>query len=190
VNALFSRAAWTRPFALPFLALFAFNLLVFLVYTLPFSFIERGRAQEAVKLRETIEGKRAEISAIRAEARVIESNKEQAQAFYKGMPSCSAARVDMNLDLYHIATSLGVRWERVSIKEQALKGAPLMELESSMPLAGTYKSVGNFLQQIEGSASFLVVDRIGLRESVEGTNLDAHILGYCSAVAPAGRGKS
>ena len=188
MSGLLSRAAWTRPYALPFLGLFAFNLLVFLCFTLPFSFVERSRAKEALELRETIEGKRADITGIRAEANVVKSNGEQAKNFYTLMTPCSQARVDMNLDLYHIATQLGVQWESASMKEEPVKGVTLLELETSMPLAGTYQGVGRFLQQIESSKNFLVVDRIGLQERTGGgTNLDAHILGYCSATA---RGKS
>jgi hypothetical protein len=185
MNGLFSRSAWLRPYALPFLGLFALNLLVFLAFTLPFSIIERGRAKDAVELRAAIAGKRSEIEGIRSEARVIKSNKEQAAGFYRMMPSCNEARVDMPLDLYQIATTLGVRWERASMREQSVKGLSLLELETSMPLAGTYKGVGAFLQKIESSKSFLVVDRIGLREATEGTSLDAHVMGYCSAAAGA-----
>jgi hypothetical protein len=185
MSGLLSRAAWTRPYALPFLALFAFNLLVFLAFTLPFSFIERGRAQDALALRTTIEAKRADINAIRAEADVIESNRKQAKTFYESMPTCAAARVQMNLDLYQIAKQLGMEWERSTMREEPMKGAPLVELETSMPLAGTYERVGTFLQKIEGSTSFLVVDRIGLHERPDnlGTNLDAHVNGYCSTAA-------
>ena len=191
MSPLFSWAAWTRPYALPFVGLFALNLLAFLAFTLPFSIIESGRAKEAVQLREVIAGKRGEIGAIRAEAETIRSNKEQTAGFYRMMPSCGAARVEMNLDLYQIATSLGVRWERQTMDEDMLKGASLLELKVAIPLTGTYERVGGFLQKIESSKSFLVVDRVGLRESAEaGTDLDAHVLGYCTATSTAARGKS
>ena len=187
---LFSREAWLRPYTLPFLALFAANGLAFLVFTLPRSIQERRAAAKALELRTQLEARRAEVAAVRTQVQTVRSNIADANRFYtEQVKDCSGVSGIVLQALHGVGRELGVRADRLSTTTpKNLEGVPLAEIEVSMPLAGTYQQSATFLQRLERSEHFLVVESIQMRErgseSGGGTDLSMRLKAYCHAKGP------
>ena len=165
MSPILTRAAWTRPYAWPFLALFAFNILLFLAFTLPRSIQERRTATEALALRQEMEGRRAEIAQVRTRAETVKANIAETAAFYgKSVPACEGEPALVLKALTAAVRELGVVADHIAMSPKDLEKVPLEEIAVTMPIAGTYANVGAFLQKLERSEHFLVVDSIGLRE--------------------------
>jgi Tfp pilus assembly protein PilO len=171
------------PYAWPFLGLLAMNLVVFMAFTLPRSVSERRTAREAIERRAAIDGKRKEMRAIRSQADTIRSDLKDAASFYKDVVTdCARANAMVPRELYHTTAEHHIQTARQSIRDSETKGLPLHELEVVMPVAGTYQQIGEFLQAVERSPTFLIVDRINLRERLQeggGADLDVQIKAYC-----------
>ena len=189
---LASREAWTRPYAWPFLALFGANLLVFAAFTLPRSISERRTAARALVLREQIETHRKEVAAVRTTTDTVKSNLMDAARFYeKQVKDCSGVTSTLLQELRAMGRELGVRTDRIAFSSaKLLDGVPLAEIDVSMPLTGTYQQSATFLQRLERSPEFVVVDSINMREASRGrgeacgTELDMRVKAYCRSAAP------
>ena len=183
MSPILTRAAWTRPYAWPFLALFAFNILLFLVFTLPRSIKERHTAAEALALRKEMEGRRAEIAQVRTRAETVKANISETATFYsESVPTCAGEPALVLKDLTAAARELGVVVDHISTVPKDLEKLPLAEIAVTMPIAGTYANVGAFLQKLERSDHFLVVDSIGLRERIGdggGAEVSIKLNAYC-----------
>jgi Tfp pilus assembly protein PilO len=72
-----------------------------------------------------------------------------------------------------------------------IDGVALAEIDISMPLTGTYQQSAGFLQKLERSDQFLVVDSIQMREASAsvggGTDLDMRLKAYCHSNNPVRR---
>jgi Tfp pilus assembly protein PilO len=170
-------------YAWPFLGLFALNLLVFLFFTLPRSIKERGMARQALELREVIAARRQDIAGIRRQAYVVKANIDESARFFKEtVASCEAGKTTILEDLFKMTSELSLRSDRTGMAEKEVKGLPLVEMTITMPVAGTYQQVGTFLQKIESSEHFLVVESVTMRERTldgGGADLDIRIVSYC-----------
>lgn len=197
MTALASREAWTRPYTWPFLALFGANLLLFGVFTLPRSIQERRTAARALLLRDQIEGRRKEVSAVRTMTDTVNSNVMDTTRFYEQhVKDCSGVSGVLLQDLRGLGRELGVRADRMSTSSpKAIDGVALAEIEIGMPLTGTYQQSATFLQRLERSEQFVVVDSIQMREAsarssgeAGGTDLDMRLKAYCRSAAIPRRG--
>jgi Tfp pilus assembly protein PilO len=188
VNGLINPSVWRRGYAVPFLVLFAFNILAFLAFTLPRSLQERRMAARALALREVITAKREEIAGVRRQADVIKANTQQTQQFYTDVVHpCMESRADVLEHLSATAAQLGIQAPRVASSEDDVKGAPLKKMNILMPLSGTYQQLGTILQKVEQSPDFLVVDGVAIRERRQEAGssgeLDIKLATYCRSDA-------
>ena len=184
MNALVSPSVWRRTYALPFLALFALNLLLFFGWTLWRSIQERHLAARGLELREVIAQKRDEIAGIRRQTDVVKANVQQTTQFYTDVVHpCIDSRADILEHLGILAAQLGIQAPRVGSSEEDVKGAPLRKMNITMPLSGTYQQLGTILQKVEQSPDFLVVDGVQIRERKQeggsSGDLDIKLATYC-----------
>jgi Tfp pilus assembly protein PilO len=185
VSSLLSREPWTRPYAWPFLALFALNLLLFLAFTLPRSIQERRAAARVLQLRDQLENRRKEVASVRTMAETVRSNVTDTKRFYtEQVKECVGISGPLLQELRALGRELGVRADRLGTSSpKTIEGADLAEIDVIMPLTGSYQQSASFLQRLERSPQFLVVDSIAMREATRaeagGTDLDMRIKAFC-----------
>jgi Tfp pilus assembly protein PilO len=184
VSPLVSPSVWRRSYALPFLVLFALNLIGFFGFTLWRSIQERSMAARGLHLREVISAKREEIAAIRRQTDVVKADVQQTGEFYTDVVHpCIESRADILERLGVLAAQLGVQAPRVGASEEDVKGAPLKRMNITMPLTGTYQQLGSILQKVEQSPDFLIVDGLQIRERRQDAgssgDLDIKLATYC-----------
>lgn len=180
---ILSRAAWTRPYAWPFLMLFAFNVLLFLAFTLPRSFKERATAREALALRLELADRRAEMAEVRTRAQTVKANIAETARFYReAVPDCTGQTAVILQELTAITRELGVVSGRLGSTPKEMDAVPLTEIGLTLPIQGTYQQVGAFLQKLERSRLFLIVESVALRERTGhggGAELNVKLNAYC-----------
>jgi Tfp pilus assembly protein PilO len=185
---VFSRAAWTRPYTWPFLALFGFNVLVFLAFTLPRSIQERRTAAEALVLRKDLDARRTEMAAVRTRAQTVKANVAETSRFYReAVPPCVGHSHDLLRELTANTRQTGILSERISTALKELNDVPLTEIAITVPVGGTYQQVGSFLQKLERSPHFLVVESVQIKERDRaggGADLSIKLNAYCHVSGP------
>jgi Tfp pilus assembly protein PilO len=157
---------WRRRLVVPFLALAALNLAVFLAYTLPRRMQEKNIASRAVVLREEVERERRAMAELRRRTETLESNNRDMARFYREIVgSRRMGLLPVLQELEGMAASLGIQSPRRNYTPKEVKGvAGLSRFQVTMPVTGTYRQLGSFLGALERSPHFLTVDSVSLRQ--------------------------
>lgn len=155
------------PALLPVLAfalLLSLNVCVLGVFTLPRVLADRKAQARVVTLRSERDAQQQLTDDARRSAETVRTNEMDTARFYAdSVPGADGVTVLWN-ELETMARDTGVRALRRSYRRAEVKGAKLVELAITMPVAGTYNQVADYLKRIEASPHFLVVDRLQLRE--------------------------
>lgn len=149
--------------------LIGLNLLVFLGVILP-------RNRELGNLGEEIRRGEEEI---RQREKIVAGHQElldgasamrnRLDHFLGDRLSSKGARMTSILrEVRRLAGSLRIDAETIQYRHKFLEDRNLVQFEMSVPLVGTYSSLRQFLQKVEGSEHFLIIDEIGLSGSKEG----------------------
>lgn len=76
--------------------------------------------------------------------------------------------VDVQRELQRLCGQFNIDFESVTYDSEALLGQELDKLIMVVPLQGNYANLRRFLQAVEGSEKFLLVERVALAEGKEG----------------------
>jgi len=76
--------------------------------------------------------------------------------------------VDAQREVARLCTQFGIDLESVGYSDDLLIGPELDKVVMSVPLEGGYANLRKFLQAVEASDKFLVVERVALDEGKEG----------------------
>jgi Tfp pilus assembly protein PilO len=163
-------------------------VLLFLVFTLPRSLQERRAAEEAMALREELDSRRTEMAQARTRAQTVKANIAETSRFYReAVPECTGHSTSVVKELDSITRQLSVKLDRISTSSKEVERVPLTELSITAPIVGQYQQVGGFLQRVERSSQFLVVESVQMRERKAdggGAELSVKINAYCHSTAP------
>lgn len=76
--------------------------------------------------------------------------------------------IGVQLEVAELCERFGIDWNSVRIDNEILVDEELDRLVMTVPLEGGYANLRRFLQAVEGSDEFLVVENVALAESHEG----------------------
>lgn len=76
--------------------------------------------------------------------------------------------IEVQLEVARLAEQFKVNLERMQFENEPLEEEGLERLAMTVPLQGGYSSLRRFLQAVERSDQFLVVERVALAEGSEG----------------------
>lgn len=79
--------------------------------------------------------------------------------------------VEVQAEVEQLARQFGINLDSVTYKNQRLEDEQLDRIEIVVPLEGGYANLRRFLQAVESSDKFLVVERVGLVRGKEGGQL-------------------
>lgn len=159
------RLVWRRRLLPACLALLGLNVAAFLAYTLPRSLQRRSLSEQAAGLRAAVETERRQNAELRERARILKANAEDLQRFYHDLlGTASDALLPTLEDVEKMASEPGLKPGRRSFQPTEVKGAPLLQVVITLPLAGTYSQLVGFIERVERSSRFLTVDRVQIRK--------------------------
>ncbi len=182
---------WRRRLLVPLLLLLGLNLLTFGVYTLPRTLQERSIATRARLLREQIQGERQRAEQVRQRAAVLDANAKDTERFYREIVGKRSERlVPLLKEIEGTAQSLGLGTRQSSFNPESLRDARLVRFVITMPLSGTYRQLVSFLDRLERSRQFLIVEQLRLHERQgKGADLSVMLSTYFRDEEGGGRGR-
>jgi len=160
---------WIRAVGLVLVCLAALNLGFWLLFTRP-------RVRESERLSVGTDPQRRALLERRAEVEQQEqflAQLQQAEADLKRLRSELLATRDtrmigVQLEVDELCERFGIDWNSVSIDNELLVGEELDRLVMTFPLEGGYANLRRFLQAVESSDEFLVVEQVALAEAHDG----------------------
>jgi Tfp pilus assembly protein PilO len=175
----------TRSRLTALLAVVGLNLIVFLAYTLPRVMQQRSRTSRAETLRAEVDRNRRLVESLRDREDVIRSNTRDTERFYREVVSKRKEALVPTIEYVEkTAQELGLSPLNRSYDEKEVTGLPLVEFVITMPLSGPYKQIVAFLDRLEHSPRFLVVDGVQLHgRSDVGADLSFHLSTFFRAEA-------
>ena len=172
---------WRRRLLPPVVVLLALNGLAFAAYTLPRGLQVRNTTARATALREEIARQRRITAAIVEQAGAIRSNAAQTDRFYRDVivPN-SVDLLPLIEDIEKMAAEPGLKTGPRTYGLAPVKGAPITRLGVNLNLQGSYDQLVAFLDRVERSPRFLIIDRIALNSGTghEGSNLRVEVSAF------------
>jgi hypothetical protein len=156
---------WRRRLLKPFLVLLAVNAAVFAVYTLPRAIRERSLETQVVVSRQEVERQRQLTDALQRRADTLRTNRVDVDRFYKDVVGARESALTRTLQaVVQIASEPGLKAGARAIQKEPVKGAPLVRFAITQPVEGSYAQLVAFLDELERSSHFVIVDEVRIRE--------------------------
>ena len=129
-----------------------------------------------------MERERAAVARIRRRTEALSANAADAKRFYERVGPRSSL-LTLIEDVHRTSRDLGLKVTRRGYEPTDVKGLPLTRYSITMPVTGTYRQLTSFLDVMERSPHFLIVDQINLRkQGVRGeADLDVVMSAYVKA---------
>jgi len=160
--------SWRDRMRRPLLAVVGLNLLAALVYTLPRTLKLRNVSARVQELRQEAAGLRQRAEHARYVNETLRLNAADASRFYAEIVPERRTQLQPLLEyLEATAEEQQLTVRNRSYTSEEIKGLPLTRLVINMPMVGQYSQVVAFLDKLERSPRFLVVDQVELRQKGE-----------------------
>jgi Tfp pilus assembly protein PilO len=128
------------------------------------SLVEGSAPQLAAleKRKKQVEGREAYLDALRQAETDLRHLREEV------LSTREERMVDVQRELERLCGQFNIDFESVTYDSETLLGQELDKLIMLVPLQGNYANLRRFLQAVEGSDKFLLVERVALAEGKEG----------------------
>ena len=99
----------------------------------------------------------------------FETEKTKVDTFYNDVLGAKDTRmIEIQREVRSIAASLGMDPETIAYQPEVLDKVGLISFNISVPLAGDYRNLRQFINKIEKSQNFLIVDSVSLGGAKDG----------------------
>jgi Tfp pilus assembly protein PilO len=151
------------------MVLFVLNLLFFLFLTRPAYSRYWNLSADNVPALQALEQKEKETEIMEKRFSRINETENNINEFYQGILATKDERmIDIQLEVVDIAAEFSIDPDTMKYGNEELLKEEVEKFTISVPLVGTYANLRNFLQKIENSDNFLIVDRVFLTTAKEG----------------------
>ena len=162
--------SWWRIGLIGAALLLVANAVVFFAFTLVRLDRSRRTEEYAAELRQTAATERADFVRLKRRAQVLEDNARDTQRFFNQIVRPKADALAADLDAVEAAVVASrLRPGRRTYTERALRGTPLLQFTTRLPLTGQRSRLATLLGRLERSPRFVVIDRIALRDDRDPT---------------------
>ena len=152
-----------------YLALLVVNVLVYAVLVRPRAQSVRQMRAESQPARERLKEREAEAKAREGTLAALELAKSDLERLRKDVLSTRDRRmIEVQLEVARLARQFGVNYQRVQYENEELEDEGLDRMAMVVPLSGGYGSLRKFLQAVETSDKFLVIEQVALATGKEG----------------------
>jgi len=147
------------------------NVVVFIFFSQPkinAEAISRERLANAMERQGRL---RARLSGLAEDKRALDAANGDLESFFKEILSNRNRQIDVIKERNEIASDFGVQPTRVRYAINLVKDQPLERFVMNFPLQGNYASLRFFINTIERSENFLIIDGIEL----EGSDMESEL---------------
>jgi Tfp pilus assembly protein PilO len=115
-------------------------------------------------------------------ANLRKAQKDLDEIYTKWLVPKEKGVTDIRLELESLAQSMQVRRQDVSLRYQAMPDFKLQQFTVSVPVEGTYRNIRQFINKLERSRHFLILERVDLtvpsKRPADTLNLDFKLSTY------------
>jgi len=169
---------WHRKgLVIPVLVALVANLLILSIFTLPRERWLRKLESRATALGLRIEKGKEELAQRREKESRLKELRRQVESFYSEiLRRKEEGLVDILGEVEGLAKKFRVQKENINYHHEIIEEDKVILFEITFPLRGSYANLRRFINQIENSRYFLVIDRVELSNPEEkGDNLKLNI---------------
>ena len=152
-----------------YLALLAVNVLVYAVLVRPRARSVRQIRAESQPSRERLKEREAEVKGREDALAALDRAKADLEKLRRDVLSSRDRRmIEVQLELAQLARQFGINLQRVQYENKKLEEEGLERFAMVVPLSGGYSNLRKFLQAVETSDKFLVIEQVALATGHEG----------------------
>ncbi len=158
-----------RQILTAYLALAAANVLAYALLVRPRAQTHRRILAESAPARERLKEREAEVKAREDASAALDKAKADLESLRKDVLSTRDRRmIDVQLELARLARQFDINLQRVQYDNKKLEEEGLERFAMVVPLTGGYANLRKFLQAVETSDKFLVIEQVALATGHEG----------------------
>jgi Tfp pilus assembly protein PilO len=151
------------------LVLLAFNVGFYLLATRPRVNEFRSLAKGSEPQLSELQGRTREVEVREAFFEALQKAEQDLQRLRTEILSTREARlVEVQRELEALCRQFKIDLDSVTFDDEVLQNEGLDKMIMVVPLKGNYTSLRNFLQAVESSEKFMLVERVALAEGKEG----------------------
>ena len=152
-----------------YLAILAVNVLAYAVLVRPRVQSLRQMRAESQPSRERLKQRETEVKGREDALAELERAKADLERLRQDVLSTRDRRmIDVQLELAQLARQFGINLQRVQYENKKLEEEGLERFAMVVPLSGGYSNLRKFLQAVETSDKFLVIEQVALATGKEG----------------------
>jgi len=134
---------------------------------------------------QALQKREKEVAAVEAYRNALVKARDDMKHFAGDVLSTRQRRmIAVQLEVSKLLHDFGIAYNRVQYENEVLENGALERFGILVPLAGGYQSLRKFLQSVESSESFLVVERVSLGNGKTGDIVDLDITLATYFIAP------
>jgi Tfp pilus assembly protein PilO len=158
-----------RQFLTAYLILSVLNVLVYAVLVRPKVRSYEELKAESESARERLRRREDEVRAKEGFLAALDLAKKELEQLRHDLLSTRDRRmIEVQLEVARLAREFGINYKQVRYDNQKLPDEGLDTMTMIVPLEGGYASLRKFLQAVESSDKFLVIEQVALAEGHEG----------------------
>lgn len=147
----------------------AINLVVALLVNAPRALMVTSRDEQSARLAAQVGQQNRDVSKLREEYARITSGNSGIQNFYDVVLSTKQQRlINFQKELRDIAKQFNINYDSVSYPREYFPKEKVAKFGAVMPMNGSYANLREFVERIEASQNFIVIEQIQLANSKEG----------------------
>ncbi|MEW5805803.1 MAG: type 4a pilus biogenesis protein PilO [Acidobacteriota bacterium] len=151
------------------LAAFVLNILFFIFFTRLAISGYRSLNADSNPTMQALDKKKAMVLELEQRLARIEETERSIKQFYEKILSTKDQKmIDIQLEIVSIANEFGINPESVSYDNEEMPKEGVERFSISLPMTGTYGNLRQFINKIENSTNFMIIDRVFLRTAKEG----------------------
>jgi len=159
----------SRQLLLVYLAVLAFTLVFGLVFVRPRVLRYRTIVEESEPRTKIVQAREAEVKGREAFLAALERAQEDLKRLRKEVLSTRDRRmIEAQFELDRLAKQFGADMNSVQYDNVRLEGEGLDRFAMVAPLAGGYSNLRKFIQAVEASDKFLVIERVAIGSNTTG----------------------
>ena len=134
---------------------------------------------------QALEKREKDVAGLEAYRTALEKARDDMRHFAGDVLSTRQRRmIAVQLEVSKLLHEFGIAYNRVQYENEELENGALERFATDVPLAGGYANLRKFLQSVESSDSFLVVERVTLGNGKTGDVVDLDITLATYFIAP------
>ena len=145
------------------------NVAFFLLLTRPKVHEYNTMTQKTAPLLQELRLREAQVGDIEEYAsRLQQAESDLVRLREEILATKNARMVDVQIEIHRIAEQLGINTEQVTVQNEILDEEDLERFAMIVPLQAGYQNLRSFIQAVESSEQFIVVERVQIGRSNEG----------------------